>query len=211
LRTRLIPQARYYDSRVATGKLSEHMSVEWQHLRVLIADDQRFILSLMFHMLKEIGVKSENIHQATNGDDAVHILRSLPVDLVVCDINMGPGSGLHLLKRIRTGQAGVKNHLPFIFLTAHSDAATVKLAAELDTNGFIVKPVAKKDLGNKLERVLANPRPPIEGKNYEAISVELSEAVKASAAMDGNQAARDAKTPSAPPASEPAARPAKKS
>ena len=186
------------------------MSVEWQHLRVLIADDQRFILSLMFHMLKEIGVKSENIHQATNGDEAMQILRSLPVELVVCDINMGPGSGLHLLKRIRTGQAGVKSNLPFIFLTAHSDTATVKLAAELDTNGFIVKPVAKKDLGTKLERVLANPKPAVEGKNYEAINVELSEAVKAAAAMDGNQAARGEKATAAPPAGDGAAQSAKK-
>jgi YesN/AraC family two-component response regulator len=186
------------------------MSAEWQHLHVLIADDQRFILSLMFHMLKEIGVRSENIHQATNGDDAVHILRSLPVELVICDINMGPGSGLHLLKRIRTGQVGVKSNLPFIFLTAHSDAATVKLAAELDTNGFIVKPVAKKDLGTKIERVLANPRPPVDGKNYEAINVELSDAVKAFAAMDGNQAARETRAAATPATSEPTAQSAKK-
>jgi two-component system chemotaxis response regulator CheY len=189
------------------------MSVEWQNLHVLIADDQRFILSLMFHMLKEIGIKSENIHQATNGDEAVKILRALPVDLVICDINMGPGSGLHLLKRIRTGEIGVKSSLPFIVLTAHSDTAIVKLAAELDTNGFIVKPVAKKDLGNKLEHVLTHPRSAVEGKNYEAISIDLGETVKASAAMDGNQAAREAKAAAATPplpASEPAAQAAKK-
>src|SRR5256885_3227902 len=114
------------------------MALDWQHLKILIADDQRFILSLMFHMLKELGVKSENIHQAANGEDALHVLRSLPVDLAICDVNMGPRNGLHLLKQIRTGQATVPPNLPFIFLTAHSDAATVGLAAELDTTGFII-------------------------------------------------------------------------
>src|SRR3954469_11564491 len=165
------------------------MALDCQQLRVLIADDQRFILSLMFHMLKEIGVKSENIHQAANGEEAMQVLGSLPLDLAICDVNMGPQNGLHLLKQIRTGQATVPATLPFIFLTAHSDAATVRLAAELDANGFLVKPVAKRDLRAKIEGVMAAKRPKNTSKNYDAVNVELSQAVKASAAMDGHQAA----------------------
>ncbi len=179
------------------------MSLDWQQLRVLIADDQRFILSLMFHMLKELGVKSENIHQAATGDDALHILRSLPVDLAICDINMGPRNGLYLLKQIRTGKATVPSNMPFMFLTAHSDAATVRLAAELDANGFLIKPVAKKDLRVKIAGVMAGKRPTGAGKNYDGVNVELSEAVKAAAAMDGHQAAlmeQQAKSPPQPKA-----------
>jgi two-component system, OmpR family, response regulator len=165
------------------------MALDWPQLRILIADDQRFILSLMFHMLKELGVRSENIHQGANGEEAMQVLRSLPLDLAICDVNMGPQNGLHLLKQIRTGQATVPATLPFIFLTAHSDAATVRLAAELDANGFLVKPVAKKDLRAKIEGVMGSKRPKNTNKNYDTVNVELSEAVKASAAMDGHQAA----------------------
>jgi DNA-binding NarL/FixJ family response regulator len=161
------------------------MAVAWGQLRTLIADDQRFILSILFHILKELGAKPENIFQATNGDDAVKILASVPVDLAICDINMGPGNGLALLRRIRSGEARVARDLPFIFLTAHADAPTLKIAMQLDTNGFIVKPVAKKQLSTKIEAVMANRKPLPDGKNYFEISIELSDAIKAAAAMDG--------------------------
>lgn len=180
------------------------MAFDWGQLRTLIADDQRFILSILFYILKELGAKPDNIYQATNGEEAVKILNSVAVDLVICDINMGPGNGLHLLRRIRSGEAQVARDMPFIFLTGHADAATVKIALQLDTNGFIVKPVAKKQLGDKIEAVMTNRKPLPERKNYFEINIELSDAVKAAAAMDGtvgamlareheaNQAAREA-------------------
>ncbi len=169
------------------------MAVDWTQLKVVIADDQRFILGLLFHILKAIGIRSENIHQVTNGDDAAKVLASLPVDLLICDINMGPGNGLHLLRNIRSGQAKSAPDLPVIFLTGHSDAATVQVAQALDANGFIVKPVAKKQLQEKIEGVLANRKPLPPGKNYTAIIVELSNAVKAASAMDGATSSRKEK------------------
>ena len=165
------------------------MAVDWQKLQILIADDQRFILSLLFQILKDLGVKSDNIYQVTSAEDALKVLKGVSVDVVVCDINMGPRSGLDLLKQIRIGQAGIARDLPFILLTAHGDSATVKVAAQLDANAFIVKPVAKRDLGAKIERVLAGRRPLPDGKSYETVNVELGDGIKAAAAMDGNQAA----------------------
>jgi DNA-binding NarL/FixJ family response regulator len=169
------------------------MAVDWSQLKVLIADDQRFILGLLFHFLKESGAKSENIHQVANGDEAAKVLASLPVDILVCDINMGPGNGLHLLRLIRSGQAQTAPDLPVILLTAHSDPVTVKAAMALDANGFIIKPVAKKQLQEKIEGVLANRKPLPPGKNYMAVIVELSTSVKAASAMDGTSSGRQEK------------------
>lgn len=89
---------------------------------------------------------------------------------------------------MRSGQAQTAPDLPIIFLTGHSDAATVQVASALDTNGFIVKPVAKKQLQEKIEAVLATRKPLPAGKNYMAVIVELSDSVKAAAAMDGMSA-----------------------
>lgn len=177
------------------------MAVDWTQLKILIADDQRFILGILFHILKELGLKSENIHQATNGDEAMKMLAAVPVDVAVCDINMGPGNGLLLLRSIRTGQANVQPDLPFIFLTGHSDAATVQMARALDANGFLVKPVSKKQFQEKIEGVLANRRPLPPGKNYAAVIIELSDSVTAAAAMDGSSARREKPAEAAPAAS----------
>lgn len=176
------------------------MGVDWQRLQVLVADDQRFILGLVFHILKEIGLTSEHIHQAADSDEAIKILKSAAVDVVICDVNMGPLNGLGVLKEIRTGHLGTARDLPVILLTAHSDPVTVKAAAQLDANAFIVKPVAKKDLAAKMERVLTGRRPTTDGKTYDAVSSELSGAIKAAAAMDGHQAELLATAKTASPA-----------
>jgi len=164
------------------------MAADWQKLQILIADDQRFILSLLFQILKDLGLKSDNIYQVTSAEDALKLLKGVSVDVVICDVNMGPRSGLELLKQIRTGQAGIARDLPFILLTAHGDSATVRVAGQLDANAFIVKPVAKRDLGAKIERVLGGRRALPDGKSYETVNVELGDGIKAAAAMDGNQA-----------------------
>jgi len=169
------------------------MALDWTQLKVLIADDQRFILGILFHILKELGVKSENIHQATNGDEAIKMLASLPVDVAICDINMGPGNGLLLLRNIRSGQVQVPIDLPFIFLTGHSDAATVQVARALDANSLLVKPVTKKQFHEKIEGVLVNRKPLTPGRNYASVNVELSDSVKAAAAMDGTSGRHDKK------------------
>lgn len=178
------------------------MAVDWPQLKVLIADDQRFLLGILFHIFKELGVRSENIHQATSGDEAVKKLAAVPVDVVVCDINMGPGSGLHLLRAIRSGQAQVRNDLPVVFVTGHSDAATVRLAHALDANGFIVKPVAKKQMQEKIDGSLTNRKILPPGRNYAGVVIELTEQMKAAAAMDGSTAARQEKAAAKPAAPE---------
>ncbi|MBV8536229.1 MAG: response regulator [Alphaproteobacteria bacterium] len=177
------------------------MSIDWRALRVLVVDDQIFILNLVSQILREVGIAPQNIGRAENGDDAIKLLGAEPVALAICDINMRPGNGLHLLKRIRTGRSPAPRDLPVIFLTGHADQATVSVAVQLDVNGLVVKPVARNDLVNKIERVLANKRPLPKNKDYESISVELSSAVKASMALDGKMTAKAQGKPPPPTSS----------
>jgi CheY-like chemotaxis protein len=154
------------------------MSVDWQRLPVLIADDHRFILNLLFQLLKDIGLKSDNIYQAPGSAEAVNVLKTVPIGLVICDINMGPMNGFQLAKEIRTGRMGPRRNLPIIFLTAYADPATVKAAADLDANAFLVKPVAKKDLLARMEHALDIPRPVATPATYDAANFDLSAAVR---------------------------------
>ncbi|MBV8536718.1 MAG: response regulator, partial [Alphaproteobacteria bacterium] len=154
------------------------MSVDWQRLPVLIADDHRFILSVLFQLLKDIGLKSDNIYQAPGSAEAVQILKTVPIGLVICDINMGPMNGFQLTKEIRTGRMGLRRDLPIIFLTAYADPVTVKAAADLDASAFIVKPVAKKDLLARMEHALDAPKPVANPATYDAANIAMSPAVR---------------------------------
>jgi len=73
---------------------------------------------------------------------------------VITDFSMPNGSGLELLKAIRTGETSAPRNTPVILLTGYSDDFVIAAALELDVSAFVVKPVSRKTLQEKLKRVL---------------------------------------------------------
>lgn len=159
----------------------------WKNLKVLAADDQRFMLNVLVRIMKGMGIPVDNIHLASNGDEAIDILRKSHVDIVVCDINMGPGNGLKLLKTIRMDRSEGLGDLPLILITGHSDQATVRTALQLDVNGFIIKPVSADALSAKISHAL-NDRITLKAASaYAKVDVSLSAAIREHAALHGQE------------------------
>jgi len=73
---------------------------------------------------------------------------------IITDFNMPKSNGLELLKAVRAGETSVPRDTPVILLTGYSDDFVIAAALELDVNAFIVKPVSRKTLQEKLKRVL---------------------------------------------------------
>jgi two-component system OmpR family response regulator len=64
-----------------------------------------------------------------------------------------------VLREVRCGNSGAPQALPFIFLTGVTESEVVRVALELDANGFMPKPFKPADLDMRLHRVLSNPHP----------------------------------------------------
>ncbi len=73
---------------------------------------------------------------------------------VITDFNMPHATGLELLKAIRCGETSVPRDTPVVLLTGYSDDFVIAAALELDVNAFIVKPVSRKTIQERLKRVL---------------------------------------------------------
>jgi len=159
----------------------------WSNLKVLVADDQRFMLNVLVRIMKGIGIPVDNIHLASNGNDAIDILRKNQIDIAICDINMGPGNGLKLLKTIRMDSSEGLADLPIIFITGHSDQATVRTALQLDVNGFIIKPVSADALSAKISHALNNRITLKAASAYAEVDVSLSAAIREHAALHGQE------------------------
>lgn len=67
---------------------------------VLVIDDDKLILSLLANGLRAF-TREYNILTAENGKEAVRILASMPVDIVVTDLNMPEMDGYELLTCVR--------------------------------------------------------------------------------------------------------------
>ena len=112
------------------------------NMNVLIVDDYKTMLRIIEKLLKQLGIK--NVHQATDGAAALKVLREVPCGLIISDWNMPVCTGIELLHRVRKSK--LSEHIPFIFITAESEAFNITEAKKAGATEYIVKPFTTTDL-----------------------------------------------------------------
>ena len=115
--------------------------------RLLLADDDRLILSTLGQGLRDAGYE---ILEATDGKAAVHICEISQPDLAILDIRMPGMSGVEAARLIRE-----KTQTPFIFLSAYGDKEVVQLAVQEGALAYLVKPVDIPQIVPTIEAALA--------------------------------------------------------
>ena len=101
--------------------------------KILVVDDDRLVLATVSHGLAQAGYE---VIDADNGDDAILLARQHRPDLALLDIRMEGKSGFDVAEYLRDVE-----HVPFIFLSAFSDAATVAQVNALGALAYLVKPL----------------------------------------------------------------------
>jgi len=127
----------------------------FSNIRFLVADDKPFIRKTVRGML--LRLRAKHILEAESGQEALEVLFKAggKVDCILSDWNMGPVSGLELLRTIRTGNAEfTAPEIPFIMLTVHAESEMVHSALALDLHGYVVKPVSFHHLVKAIDSAL---------------------------------------------------------
>ena len=119
-------------------------------VKILVVEDELIIAEDIRMMLEDLGY--EVIGTVPNYSEAIELIdKNLP-DVVLIDILLsGEKDGITLAETIRE-----KYNLPFIFITSHSDTATVERAKSVHPDGYLVKPFEKKDLYTSIEIAFSN-------------------------------------------------------
>jgi len=100
---------------------------------VLVVDDNRLVLATLADGLTHAGY---DVIDADNGDDAILLARQHRPDLALLDIRMEGKSGFDVAVYLRT-----YCQMPFMFLSAFSDAETVAKVKALGAVDYLVKPL----------------------------------------------------------------------
>jgi DNA-binding NtrC family response regulator len=109
------------------------------NLNVLIVEDQFLEAENLSIILKKAGHSVHGI--AKSVDQAIGSLKKSNPDIVLVDIVLkGDLSGIDLAHMLN------KKNIPFIFLSANSNATTFEEAIETKPYGFLVKPFREKEL-----------------------------------------------------------------
>lgn len=108
---------------------------------VLIVEDDKPTLLYLLNFLRGEGF---NVMPADDGTNALRILSSVPVDLVLSDIMMPMVDGVALYEKVQ--QDSQLRHIPFIFLTASTDEKMQVRGVELGVDAYLRKPVDREML-----------------------------------------------------------------
>lgn len=105
-------------------------------MKVLIVDDAKIMRSIVKRTLRKTGFGDYDVSEASNGQEALDILREESFDLVLSDWNMGIMDGYQLLTEIKDN--GIETKFCFITSEGTEDMRTKALEAGADS--FIKKP-----------------------------------------------------------------------
>lgn len=119
--------------------------------RVLAVDDDPRILELLRTVL---GWSGREVHTIADPLRFWSVLEQVRPDLLVLDVDMPHVTGIELARAVRSDPRWA--HLPIIFLTARTDADTVRRAFAAGADDHIGKPLVAEELitrvRNRLER-----------------------------------------------------------
>lgn len=134
---------------------------------LLVVDDNKEIIKLLQNMLTD----QYNLLTARNGKQALEVLESEHIDLVISDILMPDTDGITLCKNIK--QNIHTSHIPVILLTAKAEIEDRIEGLQSGADSYIPKPFHAEHLFIRIEKLIAG-REQMK-KRFENLSdVELS-------------------------------------
>ncbi|TSE04739.1 MULTISPECIES: tetratricopeptide repeat-containing hybrid sensor histidine kinase/response regulator [Aquimarina] len=127
----------FYEKAVKEQEISlksgENLSIGTSNFNVLIVDDNKINQIVTQNILKK---KGYTCNIASNGMDAIEMIKNEKFDLVLMDINMPEMNGLEATKVIRT----FNPNIPIIALTAVEEGEVRGQALSVGMNDVIIKP-----------------------------------------------------------------------
>lgn len=108
--------------------------------KLLIVEDEMLTVRYLQGIVEKLGIQV--CASFDNGEAALDMLKSIPCDMVLMDINIkGQLDGLETTRIILD-----RYNIPVIFITAYNDKETLENALDLAPYGFIAKPFTQNDL-----------------------------------------------------------------
>lgn len=113
-------------------------------LDVLVVDDSDLIRAMILKTLRMAEVPLGATYEAGNGREALEILRSNWVDLVLADINMPVMDGLEMVRHMR--ESDELRGVPVIIVSAASTAGRLEHPEQMGVTAFVRKPFTPEAL-----------------------------------------------------------------
>ena len=105
-------------------------------MQILVVDDSRMMRNMVIRAVRSAGYDEAEIVEASDGVEALEVIRTANPDVVLCDWNMPRLDGIEVLKALRA--AG--DERAFVFVTSEGAPGIEEQALAAGAHSVIVKP-----------------------------------------------------------------------
>lgn len=128
-----------------------NIDLDLDNVSILLVDDSKAARRHLRRMINEMGI--ENVIEAENGIEAVHILSDRMVDLVITDYNMPEMDGKALTEFIRT--QSWQTSVPILMVTSEEDQGRLAAVEQAGVSAICDKPLDPNTLLRMIEATMA--------------------------------------------------------
>jgi two-component system chemotaxis response regulator CheY len=119
---------------------------------ILVVDDSAAIRKILQRVLRQTGMPIKDIHEASDGQQALEVMKAQKINLVLTDINMPNMDGLQLLAALKASAEW--SPVPVVMITTEGGEARVAEAVNLGAVGYVRKPFTADQIKEKLTGIL---------------------------------------------------------
>ena len=138
--------------------------VRFDLLKILLVDDNPHMRMLLTQILRAIEVKQ--IYEASDGAEALQVMRAHNIDIVFTDLTMQPLDGIDFVNLLRNSPDSPNQMAPVIMVTGHSTMRRIAEARDAGVNEILAKPVTARGVLSRISEVIENPRPFVRTPDY---------------------------------------------
>lgn len=119
-------------------------------MKILLAEDQSMLRDALSQLL-QLQPDVASVSQATDGREAIELLKTNPVDVAILDVEMPYQTGLDVLEWVKEHQPAVK----VIIVTTFKRPGYFERAVKADVDAYVLKERSIADLMKTIHTVLA--------------------------------------------------------
>ncbi len=119
------------------------------HETILFVDDEKSIVHMTGQVLERLGYKVET---KLNPVEALELFKADPeaFDMVITDMTMPQMTGVKLSGKLKA----IRPDIPVILCTGHSSLIDEEKAKEMGIDGYVMKPIVKREIAKTIREVL---------------------------------------------------------
>jgi len=110
---------------------------------ILIVDDSILMRTALKRTIEMVGIKTSNISEAGNGNEALEIVKNNHIDLILTDLNMPEMNGFELVKLLK--ETSEYQDIPVIVVTTESSSVRIEDLQAEGIKNYLHKPFTPEE------------------------------------------------------------------